>query len=143
MKNKKTVFLIDNNAIDIFITERLLEKYSDSVKLFTFSNSSDALNLINKSKISPHYILLSIGYPATEHLAFLEGFEKLKIEKDKISIHVLSTLVLLSDIEKLKSGYRQIEHIEKPLSIQKLQSIFENDIPKLGFMENNNKAVSC
>ena len=126
MKGTKTVFLIENNAIDIFITERLLEKFSDRVKLFTFSNSSDALNHITKSKISPHYILLSIGYPATEHLNFLERFEKLKIEKEKTSIHVLSTLVLSSDIEKIIGDHKQIGHIEKPLSIEKLLSIFDN-----------------
>lgn len=123
MKRTKTVYLIDNNAIDIFITQRILEKYSDQFKLFTFSNSSEALDHITKSKISPHYILLSIGYPATEHISFLEQFEKLKIKKEITSIHILSTFVLPSDIEKIKGNYKQIGHIEKPLSIEKIDEI--------------------
>ncbi len=135
MGNRKTVYLIENNAIDIFITERLLEKFSDRVKLFTFSNSSDALNHITINKIIPHYILISIGYPACNDLDFLHQFKKLKIEKEKTSIYVLSTLVLASDIKKVTRDHKQIGYIEKPLTVEKLSSILSEEHSNVVLME--------
>lgn len=123
MENNVTVLLIDNNEIDNFINKRVLENLSDRIRLYTFSKTSDALMYIDKNKIVPQYILLSMSYPATDNFDFIEQLEKININKENTSICIISTLLLPSDIERLKSDYNCINYVEKPLSVKKLMNI--------------------
>ncbi|OFY86589.1 MAG: hypothetical protein A3F72_08935 [Bacteroidetes bacterium RIFCSPLOWO2_12_FULL_35_15] len=119
MKNNYSVFLIDNNEIDNFINQRVLKNFSESITVFAFSSDTDALEYLQKNKITPQYILLSLNYPTTNDSDFFEQYEKLDFDNKNTSIYILSTLLLPSDIEKLNTDYKHIGYIEKPLSAEK------------------------
>lgn len=123
MENNITVFLIDNNEIDNFIHQRVLENFSDHIRLFIFSNTSDALMYMNKNKIAPQFIFLSMNYPANDNFYFIKQLEELKLNKENTSICILSTLLLSSDIERIKIDYKFLNYIEKPLTVGKLHRV--------------------
>lgn len=132
MENNRTVFLIDNNEIDNFIHQRVLTNFSDRIKVILFSNTSDALKYIEKNKIAPQYILQSMNYPASDNFGFLKQLEILNVNKENISICILSTLLLTTDIEKLKRDNNYIGYVEKPLTREKLHSIFDEQYSEFG-----------
>lgn len=67
--------------------------------------TSDALKYIEKNKIAPQYILQSVNYPASDNFGFLKQLEILNVNKKNVTICILSTLLLPTDIEKLKNRY--------------------------------------
>ena len=132
MENNVTVLLIDNNEVDNFIHQRVLEKFSDRIRLIIFTNTSDVLMHITKNKIAPLYIFLSMNYPASDNFGFLKQLEILNVNKENITICILSTLLLPTDIEKLKIDNNYIGYVEKPLTREKLHSIFDEQYSAFG-----------
>ena len=114
------IMLIEDNEIDNFINQRVLNNFSATIQILNFTNSSEALAYLRKNKPLPNLILLNLHIRMSMGFEFLECYEKLKIEKKNTSIYVLSTFFCPSDLRLVKENANCDGYIEKPLSMQKL-----------------------
>lgn len=64
----KSVILIDNNDIDNFINQKILENIGVA-DILVFTKTSDALNYLKQTENIPQLILVDI------YLPFMDGFE--------------------------------------------------------------------
>ena len=64
----KSVILIDNNDIDNFINQKVLENIGVA-DILVFTKTSDALNYLKQTENIPQLILVDI------YLPFMDGFE--------------------------------------------------------------------
>lgn len=120
LPKNSTVMLIEDNEIDNFINQRVLQNFSDTFQIASFSSSTDALEYLGKNKIAPQLILLNLHLPMNQSLEFFEYYEKLDIEKKNTSIYILSTLIFPQDLLLIKENKSCLGYIEKPLSMEKL-----------------------
>lgn len=125
MENNITVFLIDNNEIDNFIHQKTFEKFSDHIKVLTFSSGIDALEYLRKNKVPPQLILLSMHLPMDGSCKFLEYYEKFDIEKKDTRIYILSALISPTDLDLIEKNTNCSGYIEKPLAVGKLLRLME------------------
>ena len=116
----KTVMLIDHNEIDNFIHQRILLFFSDAIQVITFRSSTDALEYLSKNKLLPQLIFLNLHLPMNKGFEFLECYEKLNIEKEKIPIYILTALISPSDLHIIEKSKYCCGFIEKPLTVAKL-----------------------
>lgn len=120
-----SVFLIDDNETDNFIHQRVLEKFSCSFEVITFSSVSDALEHLGQNRISPQFIFLNLHLPINDGFDFLDAFEKMDIEKKHTKTYILSAMLFPPDIEKLEKKKNYYGYIEKPLTTEKLIIVFD------------------
>lgn len=127
-----TVLLIDDNEIDNFINQKMIEASLFAEHVFVFTSATGALehltNLSNNFDMSqdivPDFIFLDINMPVMDGHQFLEEFEKLD---PKISAHckivVLTSSLNPIDKEKVKTFSSVVNFLNKPLT--------ENEIAKI------------
>lgn len=124
--------MIDDNKIDLFVSQKIIEKVclDNSIRTFSSANTAIAFLKILEGKIayptmfSPDIILLDINMPEKDGFQFLEEFNKLtKIDKNKIKIYMLSTSTNSQDINKAKSERSCAGFINKPLTTKSVENI--------------------
>lgn len=133
----KNVMLIDDNKIDLFVNQRIIENFNPSVKTRIFSNALSAisffklleLNKTIKSVALPDVILLDINMPEMNGFNFFEEFKQLNlISKNKIEIYMLSSSMCLDDIIKAKKESYCAGYITKPLTVDKLKNLLNKEV---------------
>lgn len=129
------MMLIDDNKIDVFVNQRIIEKYDSNVKTRVFDNAISALNFFKllelntniKSLAIPEVILLDVNMPGMDGFKFFKEFEELKILNDyKIGIYMLSSSSCPDDIKKAKNEPSCAGYIIKPLTVDKLKNAFDD-----------------
>ncbi len=135
MKRKLPFIVIDDNELDCYIAERLIQHTGRSETILKFTDAEAALKYIAKAKVKKTVILLDVLMPVMNGFQFVEAFEQLPEEiREHYSIIALTTSLSRSDISKIKS-YRSVGHfIDKPISPEKL-------LPLLELVENPNDAA--
>jgi CheY-like chemotaxis protein len=123
---KKKVLLIDDNEIDIFINQKVLEfnnfasevtcvvaaqKAIDSLKVLTFENIPDV-------------IFLDLNMPVIDGFKFLYEFSLMnEMVRSKAKIVVLTSSDNARDREKIASNPDVLTFLSKPLTDIKLEEI--------------------
>ena len=115
--------LIEDNAIDNFINERIIRNCFFSKTVLVHTNASSALEYFKNIKkmenispvLIPDYIFLDINMPLMDGWGFLQGFEKLNLPFD-CKIIVLTASVNPADEGKAKSYKNVVGFFSKPLS---------------------------
>lgn len=116
-KKLNSVILIDDNEIDNFINQKILE-HSGITNVLAFENPVTALEHLTQTKQIPQLILLDNNLPFIGGFEFIDEFRKLEIAKHSIDIFILSAFIRQEDIEKAQK--RCSGAIEKPLTKEKL-----------------------
>jgi len=140
----KNVILIDDNKIDLFVSQKILEKYNSNLHIKTFTSGFSALSYFKLMELKPHLevcvvpdvIFLDINMPQMNGFEFLKEFEKLNASKlKKTKTYMLSSSTSAKDIIKAKNETLCSGYISKPLTVDKLKKRITSDfhLRKLDF----------
>lgn len=131
------VMIIDDNKIDLFVCQKIIEKYNPDINVRTFTSAISALNYlelcalkkISDTLVLPDIILLDISMPLMDGFEFISKFKDLNLSKIKnIDITMLTSSLYIEDIkraddEPLCSGY-----IDKPLTVEKMSKLVNKHV---------------
>lgn len=123
--------LIDDNKIDLFISQKIIEKYNPEINTKVFTDAISAisylkileLNMDVKLLVVPDVILLDINMPEMNGFTFIEELKQLqKLEIYKIEVYMLSSSICPDDIFKAQKETNCMGYIMKPLTVDKFKS---------------------
>jgi CheY-like chemotaxis protein len=121
----RTLTLIDDDDIFVFLTKKAIEqtKLVDLIKVF--ENGLDALNFLKENKHNvdalPEIILLDLSMPIMNGWQFLEEYTKLHPTIGKnITIYICSSSISHDDITRAKAINEVSDYIIKPITKDKL-----------------------
>ncbi|MFA4871208.1 MAG: response regulator [Pedobacter sp.] len=126
MDNIINLLVIDDDDINIFIINKIVEKTGYNVKMVSKANGLLAIDHLKNTidqKDFPDLILIDINMPILNGWEFLDAYEELHISKN-IDMYMLSSSVYENDIEKAKTYSKVKGFISKPLSIERLIELF-------------------
>ncbi|MCC6384713.1 MAG: response regulator [Bacteroidia bacterium] len=118
--------LIDDNEIDNFINERIIQTSGFAEQVIVKTSCDDALEFLRTSAPEniPHVIFLDLTMPVKDGFAFLDEFNQFQDEiKKRSKVVVLSASISPEDINKASSNPYVIRYINKPLSEKYLEAI--------------------
>lgn len=126
--------LIDDDKIDVFISQRVIGKYDSNLKTRAFNNASSALNFIKllelntniKSLVLPDVILLDVNMPEMDGFSFLRELKTLEFFKiHKPKVFMLSSSLCPEDISKAQKEADCSGYVTKPLTVDKLMNVLK------------------
>lgn len=131
--------IIDDSKIDLFVSQKIIEKVNSDCNIEIFASGSSAINFLKKSggktcqKIFvPDVIFLDINMPEMDGFQFLKEFSKLSnVDKKDIKIHVLSSSTNSQDIKKTQENKYCAGFINKPLTATSLNKVIVRYRPYL------------
>ena len=125
MTTLKTLTLVDDDDIFVFLTTKIIEQTNLVDLIKVFGNGLDALNFLKENKNNvdalPDIILLDLSMPIMNGWQFLEEYNKLNptIGK-KITIYICSSSISPDDITRAKTISEVSDYIIKPITKDKL-----------------------
>lgn len=124
MNKIASTLLVDDDSINNFINQRLIEDLGVTHHLALANNGLEALeylkNNCQEAAICPALILLDINMPVMDGFEFLQEFQTMQFfNKDKIRIVVLTTSTSQKDAQKLQE-FPIDGFINKPLTEEKI-----------------------
>ena len=128
------VFLIDDDSISNFITERLIVRENLAEQLATFNTAEDALKhlgcAIETEDITfPALILLDLNMPGMNGWDFLEEYQKLPENfTSKCALYMLSSAVDAKDIVHARSLHLVEDFLSKPLTEEDIAILRERHL---------------
>ncbi|TWR28839.1 response regulator [Mucilaginibacter pallidiroseus] len=124
-----SVFLIDDSEMDIQVFKLTLKQLLVNVELNTFANGELAINKLlelcfNSPDKLPKHIFLDLQMPIMNGGHFLEQFHRLNIDPlRQIKIHVLTSSIFHSEIERYKAHPLVSDILTKPVNRDEVASI--------------------
>ncbi len=130
MQQINHVLLIDDDPIFNIISKSLVKRSEFSPEVSTCSDANGALEeLRTRVRVNyeefPDVIFLDLDMPEMDGWAFLEEFQKFpEWSVKKCRVFILSSSIRLHDVEKSRSYKAVRDFISKPLTIDKLETIW-------------------
>ncbi len=123
-----SALLIDDNEIDNFINERIINTSGFAEKIIVKTSTDEALEFLKSCEqnpaSTPPVIFLDLNMPVKDGFAFLEEFNKLSDQvKNKSKVVVLSASISPDDINRASANPHVIRYLNKPLSEKYLEAI--------------------
>lgn len=135
MKQNYKILIIDDNVIDQIVTRQLLKKHLNLSEIHVVSSGQQGLDWLRNFKNEVHkplVILLDIKMPQMDGFEFLEEYKKLDKElTSQIIIFMLSSTLDPLDKKRAKTNIYVKKLLCKPLAIDELCSLLENESKKL------------
>jgi len=124
----KSVLLVDDNEIDNFINERIINSSGFAEEVIVKNSSDSAIDYLkqqeNKTDGLPGIIFLDLNMPVKDGFVFLQDFDKLTAEvKEKCKVIVLSSSISPDDINRASTNPYVHKYINKPLSEKYLEAV--------------------
>ena len=127
-----TVMLIDDNEIDNFINQKMIEGCNFAEQIYIHTSSRSALEILNNfaradsipEKLIPDIVFLDINMPIMDGFQFVEEFRKMPSRiKEQCRIVMLTTSIDPSDKERCDEDNLIEKFISKPLTEKYLGEI--------------------
>jgi len=124
MDPAKTIFIIDDDKLFVFLTKKSIEETKLATSIKEFGDGQIAIDYIKEilgnAELLPDIILLDLSMPVMDGWEFLKEYILLEpgIEK-KIKLYIFSSSISPHDIERAKSIGAVTDFIIKPLSKEK------------------------
>jgi CheY-like chemotaxis protein len=141
MKQKlNCILVIDDDEPTNFFTRMILEEAECTRNIRIVQSGPEALAYLEKSESgtnpvefpSPDLIFLDINMPAMDGWEFLEEYKKLNIApQHKIIMVMLTTSLFPEDMAKAKRSPEISGFENKPLTLEKLESILKRYFSKV------------
>ncbi|HKR04896.1 MAG TPA: response regulator [Bacteroidia bacterium] len=124
----KSVLLVDDNEIDNFINERIINSSGFAEEVIVKNSSDAAIDYLkeqeNKPDSLPGIVFLDLNMPVKDGFVFLQDFEKLDSGiKEKCKVIVLSSSISPDDINRASTNPYVLKYINKPLSEKYLEAV--------------------
>lgn len=130
MENKtyKSVMLVDDNDVDNYISQRIIELSNFSDKILVKNNGKSALEFLeehqNNIDMLPDLIFLDISMPIVDGYVFLYEFEKYSDTlKNKSKVIILTSSDNKQDIDRMNDNEFVFKYVTKPLTEKTLDEI--------------------
>lgn len=129
---KKTIWVIDDDAIYQIIVNKIIQKSEMFSAISSFKNGKEAIDAVTNSlkdnEILPDIILLDINMPVMDGWEFMEEMTLLKPSITKqIIVYVVSSSIAAEDKNKSKTYPDILGYLSKPVNINDLILIASND----------------
>jgi CheY-like chemotaxis protein len=131
MHSPHTIFLIDDDAIQLKIASKMIERAMPESHITTFPDAKSALDFLQgqlkEDGYLPEVILLDLNMPEMNGWDFLDVFERIRERFSKeIRVYILSSSEDEKDIARSKT-YRSVQkYIVKPLTADKIHCLFHD-----------------
>ncbi len=123
---KKKVMIIDDNEIDIFINQKVLEFNNFASEIINMQAAQNAIDQLQSSVLEdiPDLIFLDLNMPIIDGFRFLYEFSLMPDQvRSKVKIVVLTSSDNSNDKEKVGANADVLTYISKPLNDHKLNQI--------------------
>lgn len=123
----KVVLLIDDDEIVNWVITKMIKKTDANPLVKSFPAGKEALEYLRQyySEENFYYMFLDINMPSFNGWDFLEALKKIEtIKSNFVSIYLLSSSTDANDKEKAKSYDLVKGYFIKPLSFEKIKTIF-------------------
>lgn len=137
---KLNFMLVDDNKVDLFVNQKIIEKVDSTSTIKSFTSAVSAINYLKilessprcQTIFAPDVILLDINMPKLNGFQFINEFNKLKIKKkNKIKIYMLTSSTNMDDVKKARSQKSCVGFINKPLTPHTMSEILYHFRPYL------------
>ena len=130
MKSIKTLVIVDDDAIFVFLTKKAIEQTHLVEHIKVFDNGRDAINYIKENIDNPdqlpQIILLDLSMPIMDGWQFLDEYITLQPKICKpIKINIVTSSISPEDVSKAQSMSAVTEFIIKPITKEKFKEIVE------------------
>jgi CheY-like chemotaxis protein len=120
----KTILLIDDNEIDLFINEKVINAKKTGAKVIKEISAKNAIDSFKKASTSKHIpdiIFVDLDMPSMNGFDFMEIFEKLP-EKiiGNCKVFMLTSSTHEQDIKRAGEFKSIVKYLNKPLDIREL-----------------------
>lgn len=121
----QTVFVIDDNEVDLFIQKRFMELNQFASEVVTFKSPSQALEVIqNQADRPPEVIFLDLNMPALSGFDLLESLKiQLPALANKFKFVILTSSNSQEDYDRAQSFENVVGFITKPLTLDRLEQV--------------------
>lgn len=128
------VMVIDDTAIDMYISLRILSKNHFVNNPLEYNNAIDALQYLQDnqhiSSMLPDIIFIDIYMPLMSGFEFMEAYEKLHDTlKNKCRVFIISSTSDARDIARIESDKNVTAFNQKPITNEFLQQIINGYHP--------------
>lgn len=128
-----TVMLIDDNEMDNFINQKIIEANSFASEIYTNTNGLSALEFLNNlavkketlNEMLPDVIFVDLNMPLINGFQFIEKFYEMPEEfTSRCKIVILTSSLNEGDRETAKRLNPDIIFLNKPLTTEAISSLF-------------------
>ena len=116
------IILVDDDDTSNFITELLIKSIDEETKVHTLSNGKEAMEYFSGGSELPKLVFIDINMPLVNGFEFLDYYSSKKWN-DNTKFAIYSSSTRLEDFEKSKKYNHIVDYIEKPLTIEKMESL--------------------
>ena len=130
MNRLKTLMLVDDDEIIVYLTKRIIAQTNLVELINVFGNGKDAIDYLkenlNNPDLFPEIIFLDLFMPIMDGWEFLEEYIKIKPKtSNPTTIYVITSSVSEEDIIKAKSYSVVTDYIIKPTTKENFIAILE------------------
>jgi len=131
MSEKKKIAVIDDDEVFQLIIKKQIEMKNIECDILNFFNGQEAIDFFRKLETegangdAPDLVMLDVNMPVKDGWGFLEDYAHISTDiKSKISLYMVTSSVIQSDIDRAGSNEDIVGFVSKPLTNEKLEEIF-------------------